>query len=63
MPTYEYRCSKCNHAFEHFQNMSSRILKKCPKCGKKSLERLIGSGGALIFKGPGFYVNDYKDKK
>ena len=59
MPTYEYECRKCFHRFEQFQYIKDKALKKCPKCGKPALKRLIGSGGALIFRGSGFYINDY----
>ncbi len=62
MPTYEYACQKCGHEFEHFQSMSDALLKKCPKCGKPSLKRLVGAGAGLIFKGSGFYITDYKTK-
>lgn len=60
MPTYEYRCEACNHQFEHFQSISSARLEVCPKCGKKKLSRLIGTGAGVIFKGPGFYATDYR---
>ncbi len=63
MPTYEYVCQKCNHAFEQFQSMNDAPLKKCPKCKKAGLKRLIGGGAGLIFKGTGFYITDYKNKK
>lgn len=64
MPTYDYVCKDCDHAFEHFQTMTSDHLTECPEC-KGNLKRLIGSGAALIFKGSGFYCTDYKkgDKK
>lgn len=62
MPTYEYLCTKCGHQFEQFQSITSSSLRKCPSCGKQTLKRLIGSGGGLIFKGSGFYCNDYKPK-
>ena len=62
MPTYEYQCSKCGHEFETFQPMTAGALKKCPACGKLSLKRLIGSGGAILFKGPGFYATDYRSE-
>ena len=39
--------------------MSSGALRKCPKCKKLKLIRLIGAGSALIFKGDGFYETDY----
>jgi len=62
MPTYEYACSKCGHHFEQFQSMRDEPLKKCPKCHKSALKRLIGGGAGLIFKGSGFYITDYKNK-
>jgi putative FmdB family regulatory protein len=62
MPTYEYACSKCGHHFEQFQSMRDEPLRKCPKCHKLALKRLIGGGAGLIFKGSGFYITDYKNK-
>lgn len=62
MPTYEYACPKCGHQFEQFQSMRDEPLKKCPKCGKTGVKRLIGGGAGLIFKGSGFYITDYKKK-
>ena len=59
MPTYEYECLKCKYKFEEFQNMTDEPLKVCPKCGGK-LQRLIGTGAGIIFKGKGFYQTDYK---
>ncbi len=43
MPTYDYKCEKCGHGFEIFEQMSSRPIKKCPKCGGRA-KRLFGSG-------------------
>ncbi len=60
MPTYDYRCNACDYEFELFQSMSARVKKKCPECGKMSLERLIGTGAAVMFKGSGFYETDYR---
>jgi putative FmdB family regulatory protein len=62
MPTYEYQCSACDHAFEALQSMTEAKLDKCPQCGKKKLHRLIGTGSGVIFKGTGFYETDYKKK-
>lgn len=59
MPTYDYECGDCRHKFEVFQNMMEKPLTDCPKC-KGKIERLIGSGCGLIFKGSGFFVTDYK---
>ncbi len=60
MPTYEYECTACGYQFEKFQKMSDKPMKKCPECGKMKLEKLIGSGSGIIFKGSGFYETDYK---
>ena len=59
MPTYDYLCKNCEHEFEKFQSMTDKPLKKCPKCGGK-VQRLIGSGAGVVFKGSGFYETDYK---
>jgi len=60
MPTYDYKCLKCNYTFEEFQKMTDDPLTKCPKC-KGKLKRLIGAGLGPIFKGSGFYQTDYKN--
>jgi putative FmdB family regulatory protein len=60
MPTYEYRCNACGHRFEELQSFSEPPLKKCPSCKKKKLERLLGTGAAILFKGSGFYQTDYR---
>jgi len=62
MPTYEYRCKNCQHEFELFQNMSDAVKRKCPSCAKNALERLIGTGAAVLFKGSGFYETDYRSE-
>ena len=62
MPTYDYRCNACGHEFELFQSMSAGVKKKCPECGKLKLQRLIGIGAGVIFKGGGFYETDYRSE-
>jgi putative FmdB family regulatory protein len=62
MPTYEYFCDACEHQFEEFQSMKDEALKKCPKCKKNKLRRLFGTGAALLFKGDGFYITDYRSE-
>lgn len=67
MPTYEYVCSKCDHHFDKFQPITDPPLTVCPKelCGLKKwgkgkIQRVIGAGAGLIFKGSGFYITDYR---
>jgi len=60
MPTYDYVCDACEHAFELFQSIKEEPKKKCPKCGKPKLRRLIGPGAAVLFRGSGFYQTDYR---
>lgn len=62
MPTYEYICRGCGHEYEVFQSMKDAPKRKCPECGKNTLERKIGTGGAIIFKGSGFYQTDYRSE-
>src|SRR5687767_10855701 len=60
MPTYDYRCKKCDHAWELFQSIKAEPVKKCPACGKSSAQRVIGPGAGILFKGSGFYLTDYR---
>ena len=62
MPTYDYECPDCEHAFEEFQSITAKSLRKCPQCGKRRLRRLIGAGSGVIFKGSGFYETDYRSE-
>ena len=62
MPTYEYLCDACGHEFEEFQSITAKALRKCPKCSKLKLKRLIGTGAGIIFKGNGFYETDYRSE-
>lgn len=62
MPTYDYRCDACHHEFDAFQSIMDAALRKCPKCGKNKLRRLIGAGSGIIFKGSGFYETDYRSE-
>lgn len=62
MPTYEYQCENCGHHFEKFQSITAGVLKKCPECRKMKLNRLIGTGAGIIFKGSGFYETDYRSE-
>mgnify|MGYP001326710433 FL=1 len=44
MPIYEYKCEKCEHAFEEYLSISNRdkpIEEPCPECGEKHIKRGI----------------------
>lgn len=60
MPTYDYECKKCGHTWEAFQSITAEPLKKCPECKKAGAKRVIGPGAAILFKGSGFYLTDYR---
>ncbi len=60
MPTYDYECHACGHAWELFQSMNDSPVNSCPECKKRKAKRLMGSGAGVIFKGSGFYETDYK---
>jgi len=69
MPTYEYLCEKCGHAFESSQPMAAPPLKVCPeelcaqkKWGRGRVKKQIGAGAGLLFKGGGFYITDYRSE-
>lgn len=59
MPTYTYQCRDCGHTYEAFQSMKDDPHTECPSC-KGTVDRLIGAGAGIVFKGSGFYVTDYK---
>ena len=63
MPTYDYRCNACDHEFELFQSIMAKPIRRCPECKKLKLERLIGAGSTIIFKGSGFYQTDYRSEE
>lgn len=60
MPTYEYRCTSCNHQFERFQKMSDDPIAECELCGAEVRRVLFPV--AVHFKGSGFYTTDYGRK-
>ena len=56
MPTYEYLCNKCEHAFEMFQSFSEAAIEVCPKCSGEV--RKVYNKVGVVFKGSGFYKTD-----
>jgi putative FmdB family regulatory protein len=56
VPTYQYACTECSHAFEQFQSFSDDALTECPRCEGR-LRKLFNAVG-VVFKGSGFYRTD-----
>ena len=56
MPTYQYACTACDHAFEQFQSFSDDALTVCPACEGR-LRKVFNAVG-VVFKGSGFYRTD-----
>ena len=45
MPNYDYKCAKCEHAFEDFQSYDDREKpcgEPCPECGAMEVKKTIG---------------------
>ena len=59
MPTYQYACTECGHAFEQFQSFSDDALTECPECQGR-LRKLFNAVG-VVFKGSGFYRTDSRE--
>ena len=62
MPIYDYKCSECEHQIELIQKISDDPKTVCPKCNKKSLNKLI-SAPSFRLKGSGWYETDFKTGK
>ncbi len=59
MPTYQYACTECGHAFDQFQSFSDDALSECPVCEGR-LRKVFNAVG-VVFKGSGFYRNDSRE--
>lgn len=57
MPIYEYRCKKCGYDTEIIHKADDKTKRYCNVCSEE-MEKLLGPV-AIIFKGSGFYKNDY----
>ena len=60
MPTYSYRCTECDNAFDIHQEFTDKTLTECPVCGGKL--RKVFSAVGVTFKGSGFYRTDSRTK-
>jgi putative FmdB family regulatory protein len=58
VPTYSYRCTECDTAFDIQQAFTDHSLTVCPTCQGK-LRKVFSSIG-VTFSGSGFYSNDSK---
>jgi putative FmdB family regulatory protein len=56
VPTYQYACTECGHAFDQFQSFSDDALTVCPECDGR-LRKVFNAVG-VVFKGSGFYRTD-----
>ena len=56
---YEYKCPKCEHKQEENHSIKFDGEIKCAKCNEVT-QKFISGGSGMLFKGPGFYANDYK---
>ena len=57
MPRYDYVCPDCGNEFEVRQSFDSEPVATCDLC-QGTARRVIHSV-PIVFKGSGFYVNDY----
>jgi putative FmdB family regulatory protein len=56
MPTYSYRCTECDNAFDIHQAFTDDALTVCEVCGGR-LRKLFNTIG-VTFNGSGFYSTD-----
>lgn len=61
MPTYQYACTECEHAFDQVQAFTDDALTSCPECTGR-LRKVFNAVG-VVFKGSGFYRNDSRAKE
>jgi len=60
LPTYSYRCTECENAFDIQQSFTDDTLTDCPVCGGKL--RKVFSPVGVTFNGSGFYRTDSRAK-
>ena len=62
MPTYNYKCNRCDKIVSIFQGINDKPFINCDTCNGK-IDRIITGGTGMIFKGSGFYKTDYTKRK
>ena len=60
MPTYSYRCTECENAFDIQQSFTDDTLTVCPAC--EGALRKVFSPVGVTFSGSGFYRTDSRSK-
>ena len=60
MPTYEYQCRNCKLRFELKQSFNDKSTATCPVCHGDAYRLFYPV--PILFKGPGFYVTDSREK-
>ena len=58
MPTYDYRCSECDHRFEVVQSFHDAPIRQCPSCERPDSVRKVYGNVGVVLKGSGFYRTD-----
>lgn len=57
MPLYDFVCASCSNPFTVRQGVHDKHIADCPTCGGTGQRQFTMP--AVVFKGSGFYVNDY----
>ena len=60
LPTYDYKCEECGSEFELRLRFSDPVDQPCNSCDKVATRQF--SAVPIVFKGSGWYVNDYGKK-
>jgi len=61
LPIYEYRCTNCFFKFEVRRGVGENSSAPCPRCQGEG--HLVFSPVPIIFKGPGFYTTDNRERE
>ena len=56
MPTYDYKCSTCDHQYEMRQGFDAPPRQACPRCGGEA--KRVLHPPPIVFKGSGWYITD-----
>lgn len=62
MPTFDYKCKKCENVQEEWHSINANPEVKCTECNSEC-ERIISGGTGFILKGDGFTSASGRMKK